>query len=106
MESGNPMSAEQLDEEFAAFFRFGYGETLVSHWFVKAHALVRLVKAVEAEEPGTVLTGQDVAHEGPVVWLAFHDATAVRRIAKYLTRVADDMEWNDFVGKIENPEEA
>lgn len=91
-------------EEFAAFFRFGYGETLSSFWLVKGHVLVRLVKARQAQEPGPIVTAEAVDHEGPIVWLGFHDVEALRRYAAYLVEAADRLESKEFVNEIEHPE--
>ena len=70
-------------------FVLGHGETLVGHWYVQGHALVRVAKAMEAQEPGTDVTGKDVAVDPdvPCVWLMFEDAAAVRRMGEYLLLV-------------------
>lgn len=75
-----------------ASFMFGHGETLISHWLNEGHAMLRLVKADVAQEPGTVVTGQDLAHDGQFVWLLFEDPAALRRLADYLNAAAAGLE--------------
>lgn len=81
------------DAPASVAFIFGHGETFVGHWFVEGHALVKLAKAVEPMEPGTVVTGQDVATdpEVPAVFLMFEDEEALRRMGEYLLQVAADL---------------
>lgn len=85
---------QQRREQDAIAFVLGHGETYIGHWFAQGHAVIKLARALEPQEPGTVVTGMDVPTDPtvPPVWLLFEDAASLRRLADYLTTVADDLE--------------
>lgn len=80
-------------EDDAIAFVLGHGETYIGHWFAQGHVVMKFARALEPKEPGTVVTGVDTPTDPsvPPVWLLFEDATAVRRLADYLNKVADDL---------------
>lgn len=85
---------QRRHDQDAIAFVLGHGETYIGHWFAGGHAILKLARALEPQEPGTVVTGMDTPTDPsvPPVWLLFEDVTSLRRLVDYLTAVADDLE--------------